>query len=311
MGEEQIVVGDRVSFELNKKTVEAKVLVVRPNSNVAKIAIVGGTGQPLTVSLDELTKLRRGFKQYDIIWSKGEKGQDNINFRFSVTSNGMKVDFHGWWRKSEVTGRDGRKEPCYCIDIYCKWGDKSCALKSIPYFVTDPRTDVASLNADITAAANEFVWKTLNGKVSIISKIAEMAARPVVHIKNMRTLDGLIQKLMEHRASSIGVGGPRHCDIQSDEEGGPRVVFAIDLTLQHVALDGRVPSIVEGAVYDTAGKGKISGQKLELKMDEGNLNNLIAQLKKAKESGDESGARKIRAVLRKLGHKGGARSVGK
>lgn len=307
-----LAVNDRVSITIDGKVIEGTVLSVRLNSGIVRVS-AKDLGKTYTLNISEVTKLRRGFKQYNIIWKPGEKGQQNVNFRFTVTTDkGEKVEFHGWWRKSEVRSIHGSgAADCYCIDIYCKWNGKQYALKTIPYFTEDPRSDLPSLSADITAAANEFIWGKLNGNASVLAHISQMAAEPLVKITSMRTLDALIHKLTEHRAASIAAGGPRHCDIRSDEEGGPRVVFAIDLTMQHVALEGRVPSLIEGAIYDTASKGKKGGEKLEVKMDAGNLSALVAQLKSAKDRGDQVTARKIRATLRKLGHRGGARSADK
>lgn len=301
---------DRVSVKIDGEVEEGVVKLVRPSSQVVKVSVSGAVK---TFRFDEVTVLRRGFKQYEIIWKPGEKGSKNVNFRFFVPHAGEKIEFHGWWRRSEIRAVDGRATECFCVDIFCKWAGKSYSLKTIPYFTDDPRDDMPSLSADITAAANEFIWKQLHGKMSALDNLSEMAAQPIIRIKNMRTLDALISKLMEHRAASIGVGGPRHCDIQSDEPGGPRVVFAIDLTLQHIALEGRVPSLIEGAVYDSVGKkGKSDASgKLVVKIDDSNLQSLVAQLQQAKERGDSTTARKIRATLRKLGHKGGARSAAK
>lgn len=302
--------GDRVSVTIDGKTHEAKLSSIKPNSQIARI-VLDGSSKEIVVKVSELVKLRRGFKQYNIIWKTGEKNQSNVNFRFTVIHNEHKVEFHGWWRKTDVRTETGRAE-CYAVDMFCKWGDKSYSLATIPYFTEDPRNDLPSLSADITAAANEFIWKKLQGKFEVIDEITRMAANPIVRITSLRTLDMLIAKLTEHRAASIQAGGPRHCDIKSDnDEAGVRVVFAIDLTKQHMVLEGRVPSLIEGAVYDTASKGKKGGEKLEIKMDQGNLDALVAQLKAAKEKGDDTAARKIRATLRKLGHKGGARSASK
>lgn len=303
----QIKQGIRVSAMFDGDPYEGLVLSSTDTTAVVRF----DDGEELTMKHKELSPLSRGFKQYQIIWHD-LAGMKDINFRFYIPVDGQQVEFHGWWRMTETRSKHSHLvAPCYCIDIFCKWSGKSYSMKSIVYFDRDPREDMSSLSADITAAANQFIWQQLNGKMTILDQLTQLASSPIIHVKNLRTLDMLISKLMEHRAASITAGGPRHCDMTSDEPGGPRVTFAIDLTAQHVALEGKVPSLIEGAVYDSvkAKRGE-RGEKLTLTIDKGNLDSIIKQLKIAKERGDESTARKIRATLRKLGHKGGARSAG-
>jgi hypothetical protein len=85
----------------------------------------------------------------------------------------------------------------------------------------------------------------------------------------------------------------------------------MNVSAQSFALKGKVPSLYKGAIYDAARSTKKGGERTTAligKATTGNIKDLVKALEAAKSAGNKVEARKIRSVLRQMGHKGGSRS---
>lgn len=161
---------------------------------------------------------------------------------------------------------------------------------------------------------NKFLHQTVNGHAESIDNLQARARFPVIRIKRLATIDQILLKLREIRDTSIRAGGERLIEIHGDEEDkdAPRVRFILNLTTQAMGMKGRVPSLLDGGMFDKPiQKGAKHGERLKLIPSEGNVQALVKALKEAKEKDDQPLARKIRATLRKMGHRGGGRSLEK
>jgi hypothetical protein len=162
-----------------------------------------------------------------------------------------------------------------------------------------------SLNADICAAVNKWFHCHEVGAESL-STIQKRASEPIVRINRLATIDTLILKLKEFRDTAIRCGGNRFLFFEGDHKGDPKFGLHICVTDQAIALQGKVPSLYAGAVFDnvTGTRGE-RPKRLEVVATPGNARSLIDQLKAAKARGDVAEQRKIRATMRKVGIKGG------
>jgi hypothetical protein len=242
------------------------------------------------------------FVQYDIIWEKRSNGKRAKFFKCKLEDHN--VEFYGWWRKSRNMNDD---RIVYAIDIFAKRNGHDYTIESI-FYDKNPIKDVRSLNADLNAAMNKFLHQTVNGHAEALDTLQAKARFPIIHIKRLRTIDALILKLKEVRDTGLRAGGKRLVEFKGDEDEGPTVRVFVDLTTQALVLKGKVPDLETGSVLDAAIRGE-KGRKLSIKGDSKNVDSLIAELKKAKAENNTATCRKIRQLLRKLGHKGGSRTA--
>jgi len=241
----------------------------------------------------------KGFHQYDIEWDK-----ETINFKFKAEEG----KFYGWWRKVRV-GAEGKI--AYGIDILVEYKSHRYNVKTLLYFNNDPRGDLQSLDADICAAANKWFYSKCQGTFDTIEDLQQRAAKPTIMIRQLETLDRIILRLKEYRDTSIKCGGLRIMTFTGDTpEKDPSMRIEIDLTTQALGYKGRAPSLFAGAVLDRVAKDsskKSQGRSEPIKAvpDSKNVQTLVQKLQSSK---DKVERRKIRATLRRMGHKGGARS---
>jgi len=248
----------------------------------------------------------KGFEMYGVKWNP-----EKVNFKVESQETG--IHFYGWWRKSKVTST---QELVYCIDIYAVREGKDFTVKSITYYETDPREQLKSLNADIIAVLNRWFHENLRDDVYTIDHLLAQAKHPSLKITRLSTIDNLILRLREYRDTAIRAGGQRIVELRGDTEAPP-VMINMDLSAAAYALKGRPPAIDSGMglVVDTAGENGNRRKDMPRPTravhipDAGNVSAIVKQLQDAKASGDEAMARKLRATLRKMGHKGGARLV--
>lgn len=279
--------------------------IVKLTKSKAKVLL--DDGDVHTVELVDLKTenqkgfIPEGFHQYDIKWDK-----DTINFSFN-TEGGK---FFGWWRKIQV--KDGKT--AYGVDLHVEYESKKYSIDTLGYRDTDPRDDLQSLNADICAAANKWFYHKCKGNFDTIEELEQRAAKPTIIIERLETLDRIILKLKEYRDTALRSGGLRVMTFTGDDpDKDPSMRIQMDLTTQALALEGRVPSLFDGTILDRVAddnskRTKGRGKPIEVEADSKNINEL---LKKLHTSGNKSEQRKLRALLRKLGHKGGARSSSK
>lgn len=256
---------------------------------------------------DDLGDQAYGFNQYAVNWD-----DEMHHFRVTLKSGGKLVKFHGCWRGA----RFDHDDEGFAVDIWASYHGKHYAVESIPYRGEDPRENPRSLDADICAAINKFFFTKLHSEADTLEQLRKRAERPLIHVRTLGTLDRMIQKLMEYRQAALYSGGTRTLGIQGDFEDDPVFGIEIDVTTQALVIHEskkKIPSLEMGMLYDGAvtnahirrKKDRQQLQTLDIKADDETVLRLCEQLQTA----DKSAARRIRATLRKLGHRGGARAI--
>lgn len=245
------------------------------------------------------------FIQYLIDWKKRPNGKKPRNF----TCDTNDIHFYGWWRKTKVQNTD---EITWAIDIFAKRTGQTYSIEPI-YYTENPLKNYKSLNADICAAMNKFMHQTLNGEAHSLDTLQAKARFPVLKIKRIATIDKIILSLREIRDTGIRAGGTRYLEIHGDADDGPTVRFIVDLTMQAIITEGKPPPIEggAGAMFDGAKKGERHGHRLAVVPQKGNVEDLVKELKKAKEADNKPLQRKLRAIMRKMGHRGASRTIDK
>lgn len=241
----------------------------------------------------------KGFNLYPVTWNGTNFGVD--------MEDGSR--FYGCWRKTVFGNSSKTFKEGYAIDIWAKYKGHEYSVESIPY-TNDPRSDPKSLASDICAAISKFMYRVEN-KFDTLEEVRKKAARPRIRISRLETLDLLIFRLTEIRDTAIRAGGQRLCAIEGDYEGDPIVGLSIDVTQQAMLLinkDGKgmrePPSIRSGrsAILDDPSRGRAT----TFKADPAHIRALVEKLRTTENKAE---ARKIRQILRKCGHRGGARSI--
>lgn len=241
------------------------------------------------------------------------------------------VEFRAEWRKTRLHNDNNQGVDGYCIDLYVKDDPKAQGwlARSISYFY-DPRLGqggLPSLNADICSAALLWMGRTLNGGRKTFEDLAMRANHPTIHINRAETIGRIIMKLTEFYKTAITAGGQRTLEFHGDREGEVGLRISVDLTAQAIALDGKkAPSIAMGSILDVVkgagqgtgatavvkdAEGKARGRAIVNTPSSGNVDSIVKMLEAAKASGDKAQQRKLRAALRKMGHRGGARAANK
>jgi len=241
--------------------------------------------------LDEFES--EGFTQYDVQWDA-----KTINFKLK---NDIGI-FYGWWRK--VSGE------AYAIDLYCQFKGKTYNC-DVLWYVEDPRKNIDSLNADICAATNKWFYYKCRGNYETIESLELKATKPIIHIESIKVIDQILLDLKDHRDSAIGSGGLYTYAFTGEEKDDPSMRIELNLSSQARGLKGRVPSLYTGAILDrTADLEKTSKKEMKNRQPEGNLHSgsIDSLLQKLKETKDKNQQRKLRAILRRMGHSGGARA---
>lgn len=244
-----------------------------------------------------------GFNQFNIHWDK-----HTINFKFQACG-GM---FFGWWRKCHMES----DKKAFAIDIHVKHKHDRFNVDSIIYYDDDPREDLYSLESDICAACNKWFFHKCNGNWDTIDSLLLKANQPTLVIHSISAFDMMLLELKQFRDSAIRTGARRTLildpeDVINKPKHGVRI--EIDFSAQAKGLKGRVPALYTGGMLDTVttkeGQKKGAhkkGKKQPInKAASGTIDQLVKQLQN---STDKVEKRKLRAALRKMGHKGGARS---
>lgn len=263
-------------------------------------AVVDGEDDDSDSSDD--SKAFGGFNQYGVKWDK-----TMVNFKAATTEG---IDFYGWWRKMEVRGSD---QVAYAIDMFARRiidkVEREFTIDSLTYVDVDPRKSIKSLNADICAAMNQWFHRNLHDNANNLDQLYKQAKHPTLYLTRIGSMDALILRLKEFRETAIRCGGSRLFEMTGDKPG-PTIHVVVNVTDQAIMLEGKVPRIKggHGSIIDHAAetKGKDPGRAKTATSTpmEGNVKSLVERLKSTKDRGE---ARKLRAVLRKMGHSGGAR----
>lgn len=267
-----------------------------------KAKVLFDDGDVRDILLGRLRKEKKfvseGFNQYNIHWDK-----DKINFKFKAEGG----EFYGWWRLVKVEGGPS----LFAIDIHAKHEDKCCSVETLSYCAgKNPQEDINSLNADICASVNKWLYQKVEGKFETITQLYQKAEKPVIHIRSLGALDEIINRLMEYREVALSTGGIRIMTFTGELEDDPSMRIEMSLFKQALAFKGRVPKLTEGATLDRVAedsgrKIKGRGKPTERTSDQSSIDSLLKELEKCN---DPRKKRKLRQVLRKLGHKGGARA---
>jgi hypothetical protein len=243
--------------------------------------------------------------KYVIKWD-----QRNVSFTLPV----QKLNFYGSWRKTPFVQKGQIQEDgiAYSIDIWCEHDGSICSVEQLHYIDQDPRSSMKSLNADICACVNKWLYFTQKGQIPTIPELQKSAAKPTLHFHRSGALDKMIIQLREFRNTCLAHGGYRAFILESDSPDDPKVTFQANFTKECHALDGKVPPLLGAdSILNQAGnrKGRKSREKALPPTD--SAQPLLDALQKAKDSGDKGQQRKIRGMLRKAGYRGGLRNAKK
>lgn len=301
-------IGDRVTVLFDNEPFAGEVLAL--TSRRARVKF--DDGDIRMIALDELTPEvaiddepeesgetehdGRGFNLYAVEWNE-------TNFGVTMDDGSR---FYGCWRKTVFGDRPDTRREGYAIDIWAKYKGHEYAVDSIPYLDIDPRSKPKSLDADICAAISKFMFYVENDSDNL-EQLRKKASRPRVRITRLSTLDQLCMRILEMREVALRSGGERIFTIEGDREEDPILGIIIDVTAQAALIkDGRIPPLDRGAILDTpAGRGG-DGRAFTFRADPKSIAALVEKLRVTKNKAE---ARKLRAVLRKMGHRGGARSI--
>lgn len=240
-------------------------------------------------------KTANRFGQFAIKWTL-----DNVNFSFDMQDGDDHLHCYGWYRRTKIIKTD---EVVHAIDIFAVRDGKDYSIDSIVY-TTDPRNDVRSLNADICARVQRWMSTKLSNEAETIDMLRRKAEHPTLHINRIETIDYILIKLREFRDTAIRAGGRRLFEMRGNDSNPP-VTITIDVSTQAMMLKGKVPTLEAGGVYDVV-KGGERRRPAKVHADPENVAAILKQLKHTK---DKREARKLRGLLRSMGHKGGARAA--
>lgn len=263
---------------------------------------------------DQIAVAGSGFRQYPIKWDN-----QMCNFTLDVVSHGVKLHFYGWWRQTRF-GR-AQDEIGYAIDLFCKYEKDGTPyeLTVAPLmYANDPRRNMESLNADICAAANQWMFKRLSYNAQTLDDLIQRAKEPTIVINRLETIDRIITQLRDFRDTAIVSGGTRTFTAHGDS-GDQKINIRINVTAQAIALEGKPPSLVTGSLADAVLRTRSQNRRGAHDADPDNRPrrltptadpaNVQALVRKLRDTTDKSEQRKIRGLLRRMGHKGGARNV--
>jgi hypothetical protein len=237
-----------------------------------------------------------GFTQYDVRW-------DDITVNFRVKNENAL--FYGWWRKISNTS--------FAIDVNCKYLGKEYNC-DVLYYDRNPRKNIDSLNADICAAVNKWLYCKCKGHIETIKSLEMKATKPTVHFETIESIDRLLIELKDYRDTAIKTGGLYTYIFTGDKAGDPTMGIELRFCRQAKALQGNVPSLYTGAMLDhSADMADGTGKSARRRKDKGDVSkpmstNIDSILERLKTTTDQAQRRKLRAVLRKMGHRGGTRS---
>ena len=232
-----------------------------------------------------------------VVWDDGY-----LNFKALIFQQGCQVNFYGWYR---ISGAGLHAKAIYSIDLYARHGNREISLKSIP-FPEDPRLNIAAVNEKIMAHCNEFFAQCIVPHALSWAEFEKLMTAPSGKINRAETIDRLLIEARATRDTAFSAAGTRFIKITPDE--GQPYTIELDLTRQARALDGKVPSLEYGTIADIAlrdGKGQ-AGKRLKVEGSKENIESLAARLAKATDAGEQ---RRIRALMRQMGHKGGVRAL--
>lgn len=271
-------------------------------------------------------ELWAGFDDINQIEFADSSGMQRLAKRLAATPGRM-VRIYGSWRKTtyaQVNARGGvnsERKAGWAIDIFARIEtiEKThmFSIDTLCFTAGDPRTDLPALNTAIAEAVSKWFFKI--GAPNQLIKLVEKAEHAQLKVPNLQWLDNLLLQIKEVRETAFRSGGERH--IVFEAPNGPKVTLTLNFTSLAIALDGKPPAMNTGGRLSTIKVSKKAPRSSEVSTpvhvaNPDNVRDLLAQVAAANErfrAGDQSAkkeARDLRALLRKLGHKGGARNAG-
>jgi hypothetical protein len=228
---------------------------------------------------------RRGFNQYPVEW-RGE------NFELVAE----KLRFYGSWRMTQDDG----DVLVYAVDLFVALPERDLFVRSIRY-ESDPSVDLRSLNADLCVAVNGWLYdRTGRRRTEAIADLELRAKRPVAHATTLQRIDAMILELKTARDEALRRGQRRTARLRGSWPSDPALAVVIDLGGKKSAkpiplgpADEEVRRIVTEAVEERA--TAVDAEKRR------EIDELAGRLRRTR---SKSEARRLRAALRRLGHRG-------
>jgi hypothetical protein len=207
-----------------------------------------------------------------------------------------KLRFYGSWRMSQ--GDDG--ELFYVVDLFVALPKHDLFVRSIRY-EEDPSEDLRSLNADLCIAVNAWLYdRTGKRRTETIADLELRAKRPQMVMTTLKQLDSMILELRTARDEALRRGQRRTAQLRGSRPGDPQLAVVIDLSGRKsgkpLPLDPaaeEVRRIITEAIEERATVVDAEKQRT--------IDDLAGKLKRTK---SKSEARRLRAHLRRLGHRG-------
>lgn len=244
------------------------------------------------------------FNKYIVSW-------DSRKVSFTLMVKPFK--FYGSWRKVSFNEDSADGGIAYSIDIWVESEKSLHAVESMHYVDGDPRDCMKSLNADICACVNKWLYFTQQGKIKTIEELTTAIKKPTLHFHRSGALDNMIIQLRQFRDTCLSQGGFRALILESDSPNDPKITIQANFNTEAHALNGKVPSLLGAEVtLDQAAKRKTTkASKTSALPPTENVQSLLKMLEKAKNEENKGQQRKLRGMLRKLGYRGGLRNKNK
>lgn len=330
-----------VKFE-DGETLEIKMADLTPFDALPTAADLDN--EELTPS-SPIDPVQPGFNQYAIEWRDSKRqlldftGKDNperaLYFRTQYKTSEGQVGFHGEIRRSRDRAGDSI---CFVVDIRAQFKGTAYLVNTILLGFKDPRlprngdeidqlgervaprySGIQNMNADICAALNVWIWKRLQGNLLSLEDLTQRAEQPFIEVYHPETANRILLGLEQFIATCLRTGGHRRFSIEgdtfsSDRKGKPPILtIAMDLTTHAIATGGSGASphvATESGVSEGGTKQQRASQLPGTPDNVKVLQERLAICLVAGKQGDDQSkheAAKIRATLRRMGHKGGLR----
>ena len=305
----KIKVGSTINVACEEGDFPAKIQSIDSESKMVSVEFLDpATLKPSGETIDDVpfSSLRRfdapgpavvesradvGFNQYFVTWT-------GANFKFRTEDPAC--EFYGQWRRTVFRPSNTIG---FGIDMWAHFSGRDFCVETVLY-TEDPRLDMRSLEGDLCAMANRFLYGRLSGTLDTLDDLIKRASKPTVKITRLQTIDAMILGLKELRETAISCGGQRYFVVPTDVQAGPdvpEVILDINLTTEAILYKDQRPPTID---YSKSYVNFETGERTTIKADKGLIRDLVTRLNNCK---DPAEARRIRGQLRKMGHRGGTR----
>jgi hypothetical protein len=282
-----------------------------------------------------------GFQTYPVTWSKDrtafevkvklsdEDAESNAQLRDMI---GETIVFHGNITRTkgvEVHAETGAKLRDIGAWVYSiaarldKDGVKDYLVEApSPIFETagDPRgSRVVEMNRDICFAINRWIATQFAPHAIKVKQLEKLVEAPIIRAPSLDWLDMFIARLQECRTTSLRSGGERMCTVKTDSPHHKQLSIVMNFHGIAAVTGGKSVPAMQGRMLEVAAK---DGLKAAVRSksdapfyvpDKSNVSamaNKLKELNQKAKDGDVAAKReasKLRAAMRKMGLKGGAR----